>query len=179
MILPGASIVQMAWVVRDLEEAARRFSTTLGVGPFLVYRHIELTEPLYRGLPARTDFSLALAQAGDVQIELVQQHDDTPSIYRDLVAPDREGFHHVAVIVPELAREVERYRALGFAVASEGRFGPVEFAYIDTSPATGHMVELLQDHENIRRFFGGVRKAAQGWDRVDPIRETAPARQTG
>lgn len=176
MILPGASIVQMAWVVRDLEEAARRFSATLGVGPFLFARHVELADPLYRGRPGRTDFSLAMAQAGEVQIELIQQHDDSPSIYRDLVAPDREGFHHVAVIVPEVAPEVERYRALGFAVASEGRFGAAEFAFIDTSPATGHMVEILQDQEGIRRFFGAVRKAAQNWDRLDPIRETPPAR---
>jgi len=171
VILPGASIVQMAWVVSDLEAAARRFSTTLGVGPFLFNRHVKLTDPRHRGVPVRTDFSLALAQAGGVQIELVQQHDDTPSVYRDLFAPGAEGLHHVAVLVPDVAKEVERYKALGFAVGSTGRFGEADFAYIDTSPVTGHMVEILPDNDTIRRFFGAVRKAAENWDRVDSIRE--------
>ena len=173
MILPGAPIVQMAWVVRDLEDAARRFSTTLGAGPFLFNRHVQLTDPRHRGQPVRTDFSLALAQAGEVQIELIAQHDDTPSVYRDLFPAGSEGFHHVAVIVPDVSLEVERYLALGFAVASSGRFGHADFAYVDTSPATGHMVEILPDNETIRRFFGSVRKAAESWDGLDPIRETA------
>ena len=173
MILPGASIVQMAWVVRDLEAAARRFSSTLGAGPFLFNRHVQLVDPHHRGQPVRTDFSLALAQAGEIQIELIEQHDLTPSVYRDLVPEGAEGFHHVAVIVPDVAREVARYRDLGFAVASSGRFGHADFAYIDTSQATGHMVEILPDNETIRRFFGSVRKAAETWDRLEPIRETA------
>jgi hypothetical protein len=171
MILPGASIVQMAWVVKDLEDAVRRFHRTLGAGPFMFNRHIKLTDPHHRGKPVRTDFSLAIAQAGEVQIELVEQHDDTPSVYRDMYSSGEEGFHHIAVIVPDVAVEVARYRALGFEVGSSGRFGEADFAYIDTSPATGHMVEVLPDNETIRRFFGAVRKAAEGWDGADPTRE--------
>ena len=171
MILPGASIVQMAWVVNDLEAAARRYSATLGYGPFMFNRHIRLSEPSHRGTPRQTDFSLAIAQAGDVQVELVEQHDDTPSVYRDIYPKGCEGFHHVAVIVPDVGKEVARYQALGFAVASTGRFGDVEFAYVDTVPATGHMVEILPDQDGIRRLFGAVRRAAESWDGVDPIRE--------
>ena len=171
MILPGASIVQMAWVVNDLEAAVARFSRTMGCGPFMFNRHIDLVRPHHRGIPVKTDFSLALTQAGAVQIELVQQHDATPSVYRDVYSAGDEGFHHVAVIVPDVAAEVERYRSLGFAVASTGRFGDADFAYVDTVPATGHMVEVLPDNETIRRFFGAVRRAAESWDGVDPIRE--------
>lgn len=173
MILPGSSIVQMAWVVTDLDAAVRRFSRAYGCGPFMMNRHIKLVDPRHRGRAMATDFSLALTQAGDVQIELVEQHDDTPSVYRDLYAPGIEGFHHVAVIVPDVGKEVERYLALGFEVGSTGRFGEADFAYVDTSPATGHMVEILPDNDTIRRFFGAVRRAAEGWDGIDPIREMA------
>lgn len=171
MILPGSSIVQMAWVVNDLEVAARKYSATLGYGPFMFNRHIRLSDPRHRGVSMQTDFSLAIAQAGDVQVELVQQHDDTPSVYRDIYAKGCEGFHHVAVIVPDVGKEVARYQALGFTVASTGRFGDVEFAYVDTVPVTGHMVEILPDQDGIRRLFGAVRRAAENWDGVDPIRE--------
>lgn len=173
MILPGTSIIQMAWVVNDLDTAARRFSQVYGAGPFMFNRHVKLTDSRHRGRAMQTDFSLALAQAGDVQIELVEQHDDTPSVYRDLYPRGVGGFHHVAVIVPNVDKEVERYRALGFAVGSTGRFGDADFAYVDTAPATGHMVEILPNNDTIRRFFGAVRRAAEKWDGVDPIREMA------
>ena len=41
MILPGARVVQMAWVVDDLEQAAERLSKAMQVGPFLMIRHIQ------------------------------------------------------------------------------------------------------------------------------------------
>ena len=167
MILPGASIVQMAYVVDDLEAAATRLSETMQIGPFMMNRHIQLDDPHHRGKPQRTDFSLGLAQAGPVQIELVEQHDDTPSVYRDIYPdgpPGGMAFHHVAVIVPDVAAETKRYNDLGFATASEGNFGPIPFTYVDLSPATGFMVEVLPDMDPMHRFFGAVRKAADNWD---------------
>jgi catechol 2,3-dioxygenase-like lactoylglutathione lyase family enzyme len=169
MILPHARIVQMAFVVTNLEAAAARFSRTMGIGPFLLNPHIQLTDPHHRGVPVRTDFSLALAQAGEVQVELVEQHDDTPSVYRDIYAPGAEGFHHVAIIVADVAAEVARLRALGFEQASSGRFGDADFAYVDTAPALGHMVEVLPDNETIRRFFAKVRREAEAWDGSGPV----------
>lgn len=177
MILPGSSIMQMAWVVEDLDEAIVRFSRIHGAGPFLVNRHIKIVEPRYRGHVVETDFSTAIAQAGAIQLELVHQHDDSPSIYRDIYPRGREGFHHVAVVVPDVSAEVARYRALGFDVAFEGKFAASAFAYVDTSAALGHMVEILPDDATIGRFFAAIRKAAETWDGKDPVRElTAPPR---
>lgn len=167
MILPGASIVQMAWVVDDLEAAATRLSKLMQCGPFLMNRHIRLDDPHHRGRPQRTDFSLALAQAGPVQVELVQQHDDTPSVYRDVFPdgpPGGMAFHHVAVIVPSVAEETARYNAMGFETASSGRFGPIDFTYVDTTPACGFMVEVLPDMKPMHDFFAKVREAAERWD---------------
>lgn len=176
MILPGARIVQMAWVVDDLEASATRVCQAMRCGPFMMNRHITLTDPHHRGRPQRTDFSLALAQAGDVQIELVEQHDDSLSVYRDLFPdgpPGGMAFHHVAVIVESVAQETARYNALGFETASSGRFGDVDFTYVDTRSAGGFMVEVLPDSETIRRFFGAVRRAAEDWDGVTAWREMA------
>ena len=176
MILPGASIVQMAWVVDELEAAAERLSRAMKVGPFLMIRHIKLDDPHHRGQPQFTDFSLCLAQAGDVQIELVQQHDATPSVYRDSFPdgpPGGMAFHHVAVIVPDVFAETARYNALGFPTASSGRFGVIDFTYVDTRAAGGFMVEVLPDAPDMHRFFGVVRKAAEDWDGREFWREMA------
>lgn len=157
-------ILQFSWVVNDLAEAAMRWHRTSGVGPFLVNRHLAITNPVYRGVQQRTDFSTAIAQAGPVQIELVQQHDDSPSCYRDTVPIGSEAMHHVAFIAPDFDAALAFYTAQGFAVASEGRFGDVRFCYVDTSSAIGHMVEILEDRPAIRSFFGAVARAADRWD---------------
>ena len=61
MILPGAKIIQIAWVVDNLETAAEKLSRSMQCGPFLMLRHIQLDDPHHRGRPQRTDFSLCLA----------------------------------------------------------------------------------------------------------------------
>lgn len=176
MILPGARVVQMAWVVDSLEDSAEKLSRSMQCGPFLMLRHIQLDDPHHRLRRQRTDFSLCLAQAGDVQIELVEQHDDTPSVYRDVFPkgpPGGMAFHHVAVIVPDVFAETARYNALGFPTASSGRFGAIDFTYVDTTAAGGFMVEVLPDMPDMHAFFARVRKAAEEWDGKEAWRDFA------
>jgi hypothetical protein len=160
-------IIQYAWVVPDLAEAARRWHAATGIGPFLVNRDLKLDEPRYRSRPSSTRFSTAVAQHGDVQIELVEQLDDTASAYRDTVAAGATGFHHIAFIAADFAADLAHYTDQGFAVAADGLFGPMRYAYVDTSATLGHMVEIVEDKPGIRAFFAAVRKAAERWDR-DP-----------
>lgn len=157
-------IVQMAWVVDDLEEAARRWHKATGIGPFLVNRHIPIIEPQYRGQSGVVDFSTAIAQAGPVQIELVQQHDDAPSCYRDSAPAGTEAMHHVAILPDDYDAAVAHYLAQGFAIASSGYFGKVRFCYVDCRPTLGHMVEILENCAPIRSFFAAIDRAAQEWD---------------
>ncbi|MXP42866.1 VOC family protein [Allopontixanthobacter sediminis] len=157
-------ILQMSWVVRDLEEAALRWHRTTGIGPFIVNRHIPITGGVHRGTPQKTDFSTAIAQAGSVQVELVEQHDDSPSCYRDMVAAGNEGMHHVAVIAEDYDAAVARYTDQGHEIASSGNFGEVRFCYIDTAAALGHMIEILEDSRAICAFFAMIARAAEEWD---------------
>ena len=157
-------IVQFAWVVPDLEAAARQWHATLGVGPFLINRNLAIGAPRHRGKPQATAFSTAIAQSGGVQIELVEQHDAGPSAYRDTVAQGTTGFHHVAFIAADFDAALARYIGQGFAVAADGRFGDMRFAYVDTAASLGHMIEIVEDRPAIRGFFAAVRSAAASWD---------------
>jgi len=165
MLTPdGHRIVQFAWVVPNLEVAARAWHKLQGVGPFLVNRNLALTDPHHRGRPAVTAFSTAVAQSGDVQIELVEQHDDTPSAYRDTVRPGATAFHHVAIIAADYDAALAHYTDRGHAVAAHGWFGEMRYCYVDTVAALGHMIEIVEDKPGIRAFFAAVRKAAERWD---------------
>ncbi len=120
--------------------------------------------------PAAIDCTIALAQSGRTQIELIVQHCDRPSIYRDLIPKGRSGFHHLAVVCGEYERDLAHYQAAGCALAMSGLFGDMRFAYVDASAALGCVIELLEDKPSIREHFAMIARAAEDWDGSDPIR---------
>ncbi|MCW1382756.1 VOC family protein [Novosphingobium sp. KCTC 2891] len=173
---PGPHLMQAAFLVEDLEAAARAWTQTTGIGPFFIVPHIQLAEFDYRGEKgAGLDFSVALAQSGGVQIELIQQHCDNPSAYRDLIAKGQQGFHHFCIYTPDYDATRQRYIDQGFISAVDGVFGAMRFCYVDTSPALGCMIEIVEQDEGQTAFFTRVAEAAADWDGVtDPIRPGFP-----
>ena len=49
----------------------------------------------YKGQPSPVDISLALANSGTLQIELIQQRNDAPSLYLDFLQAGHEGLQHL------------------------------------------------------------------------------------
>lgn len=155
-------ILQYAFVVPNLDAAMHEWHRTFGVGPFLVNRDLQIADALHRGKPRAVRFSTAVAQSGSVQIELVEQHDDGPSAFRDTVPAGETRFHHVAIIADDFDAALARYADV--EIAAQGRFGDIRFVYLDTSATLGAMLEILEDRPAIRAFFAAIRKAAERWD---------------
>jgi hypothetical protein len=163
--------VQVAYHVPDPEAAAESFAREFGWGPFFLMEHIPLERSLYRGRPEAFDHSSAYGQAGDVMVELITQHNDGPSALRDLYARDQTGLHHVAYFVTDLTAALDEFRSRGAAIALDARTATgVDFAMVDLSASLGHMLELYEPGEDLRRFYAHVRKSADGWDGSRPLR---------
>lgn len=173
---PDRHVMQCAHVVSDIEDACMKWVKTTGIGPFFLIPHIELQEFTYRGRPGEgLDFSVAIAQAGGVQIELIQQHCDRPSAYRDLIAEGRSGFHHFGLYCGNYDEVHAWYADQGYVAGIEGLFGTMRFAYFDTSADIGCMVELIEQVDFETEFFNRIAAAAEGWDgKTDPIRPGFP-----
>ncbi len=170
--LPPLRIVQTAYVVADLDAAILRWHRCFGLGPFIVRRHIRLTNTLYRGTPMPLDISAAHVQSGDMQIELVCQHNPEPSAFRDMFAPGEEGLHHVAMFPQDYAATVAHYEALGFPVATELVTGEGRgAAYLDTRPLMGHMLEVYRVNDSLHAFYRLIAEAARDWDRRELLIE--------
>jgi catechol 2,3-dioxygenase-like lactoylglutathione lyase family enzyme len=157
--------VQNAYHVADIDEAIDRWHRRFGLGPFIVRRHVAMDSVFYRGAPAELDISAAHVQAGAVQVELVMQHGDAPSAFRDMFAADEEGLHHVALFPEDHDAMVAHYRANGFDIAtdivtSEGRGA----AYVDTRAALGHMIEIYRVNQSLFDFYAEISAAADRWD---------------
>ena len=164
--------VQLAYVVPDAVAAARRWVDQFGAGPFIVRPHVELVDVVHRGRAATFDHTSAYGQWGSVMVELLQDHTDGPSVVRDVFAEGRFGLHHLAFFVDDLHDAQRALQARGHAVAMTARTaGGVEFCFVDTLAAYGHLLELYPRSERLAAFYAKVAAAARNWDGRDPIRQ--------
>lgn len=166
-------LVQICWAVDDIETAARRWAETTGAGPFYVSAHIEYADLIYRGRPATFDQSSAFGQSGDMQIELLQQHCDSPSGVREMFRPGETGIQHLTWFAPDLDAEIARMNGLGFDTVMTCSVPVMQgmcLAWFDTRPLLGAMAEVYEDRELMHRFYARIRKAAEGWDGSDVVR---------
>ncbi len=173
------SVRQVGYVVRDIEEAMRHW-VALGVGPWFYKERVQSTEYRYYGrdsaLPA---LSIALANSGDVQIELIQQRDDVPTLYRDTLLQQGESAQHIAYWTLEHFDDwCAKLLALGYVEGHAGRMGAQRgrYAYFVHPRLPSAMIEISESTGGKGEYFAQIREAAQGWDGRDPIRRMdAPA----
>lgn len=165
-------IMQLAYVPADFDAALKFWLETMGAGPFFSLDHVTLEDVRYKGKPANIDFSLMLGYWGELQIELIRQHNDAPSIYSTWRNEQREGLHHVCILVDDMARARSACNDADAQVVQEGRVpGGGEFVYADTGGGPGTMLEILKPGPGSRDFFAMMRDAARDWDGSNPIRK--------
>lgn len=163
--------VQIAYAVRDVHAAARRWVDRRGVGPFFVVEHIAVSDVLYRGIPATFDHSSAYAHWGGVMVELVCDHTNGPSPVADVVGAGGEGLHHVAHFVDDFVLSADRLAMAGYPQALFARTAAgLPFAFHDATAELGHMIEIYEGTPQLRAFYAMVVEAAARWDGRDPVR---------
>ena len=168
---PFGPIVQNGYVVQDLERAVHHWANVVGVGPFFLLEHVAFARLQLRGRPAKLDMSVAVAYWGTIQVELIVQHDDAPSIYSEFAARHGSGLQHVGVMTDSVARDLERLRQQGIQPVQWGSTANgIEFAYVATDLHQGGMIELIESGPAINGFFEMARAAAQNWDGTQPLR---------
>lgn len=133
--LPG--IDQVAVVVEDLKDGMDRYRAILGIEPWTVYRFEppELDETTYRGEDTEYGMVLALGDAGDTMIELIEPTMG-PNLYADHLDEHGEGLHHVAYFgwgEEETYEVLEAFEAAGMPVVQSGNYLGTDFWYLDTT----------------------------------------------
>jgi len=163
--------VQSCFIVPDIEAAMAEWLRVSDAGPFFVMSHVEPSNGVYRGQPAKLNMSCAFAQSGPMQIELIEQHCDNPSVYRDMYPAGTGGFHHFCHWTDgTIAEEVEHYRARGIEAGYLASFGDLNFGYFDARNELGCFMEVLEREPGTLELFRMIAEAADGWDGSEPIR---------
>ena len=125
------SIAQNGYVVRDIHAAMDHWIDAMGVGPWFYFERMKPERFRHRGRDSDLEMNVALANSGDIQIELIQQTNDAPSMYQEFLAAGREGLQHIAYWTTEYQTLYDRVLSLGFELGQEGQIGGEKgrFAY--------------------------------------------------
>ena len=166
---------QVGIVVRDIETAMRHWVEVCGVGPWFYTDRLPVTAFTYRG--TRHDdihLSIALANSGDVQLELIQQRCDTPSMYQDFLRAGREGMQHWSSWPADYSAKLRSALANGYTIGQQGESARGPFVYLWNEGHPGTVIEMAEMTPARERIFAGVRDAARNWDGTDPVRRAWP-----
>jgi hypothetical protein len=160
---------QLGFLVDDVIASAARWARVFGVGPFTVLPRLE-TACTYRGKESVHEVQIAVSQAGPVQIELIQQICDRPSVYRDFFPKGGTGLHQLCTVTTHYDDKKAYYTGLGYELTSEiiGRGHRV--SYIDTVADFGFFTEVVESSASFLAQLAEISQTCAEWDGVDPVR---------
>ena len=139
-------------VVTDLAAAMAHYPPCWGLGPWFKARFNHGDNFLHGTERINTEYALASAFSGPLEIQLIQVVGGDRDALTDHLERHGAGVHHVGVYVKNMARCVDLYKEQGITVLQSGvlqspgsRWGTVtRYAYLDTTAVGGMVLELLQ-----------------------------------
>lgn len=162
---------QIGYVVNDMQSAIRHWTEVVGVGPFILTEHIEYRTFAYHGEETGIDLSLAISYIGDVQVELIYQHNDVPSMYRTLQRTAKDGVCHIAQYVDDFEVASAGLIANGAKVIqySQAVTGE-ETLYLETDHHNGGLIEFIRVTDEQKAGLALFKQTVAKWDGLRPIR---------
>jgi hypothetical protein len=152
--LLGDGLYKLGYVTNDLDWAVEHCRTALGFEGFLRFEpspHIRRADGRSGAAHLRCAFSIGRERV----VELMQPLDGLVDIWADLLAgvdTPTIRFHHVGVIVDNIAEVIERAADVGMRPVQQSSVpGVLSVAYLEL-PGLGHRVELVQYDQGV----GGV-----------------------
>lgn len=168
------AVHHLAYVVEEIEPAARSLNEQFGAGPFFFLDEVPVRDVTSRGEPAEFLHASAFGICNEVPVELMAIARIEPARAAERFAGTATPrFHHIAYAVPPTRLETIRagLEESGLPEYLHARFGEdVDFTYHDGSASLGHDIELHADSEGLRGFFAMFETAAEGWDGSDLLR---------
>ena len=159
---------QMGFVVDNFEDPIKHWTEKLNVGPFFILEHLDLKDVYYYGKNGeenKIDFSVALAYSGDIQIEFIKQHCNTPSIYNEYVNNKKNVLHHLCTFTKDIDSDIKILESQGYKKLQGGStMDEGTFSYLDIDSNFSPILEIAQLSEGALGMFDMIKEASINWD---------------
>ena len=138
-------VLQAAFVTPDIEKTKKWMAEFFGVDlpETSVTRPPAEAETEYLGGPSEARAKLAFFPLGNLTIELIEPNEQ-PSCWRDFLKRRGPGFHHLAFKVKGMKAHITSFEEDGYPLLQKGEFTRGRYAYLDTEPQLGALIELLE-----------------------------------
>jgi catechol 2,3-dioxygenase-like lactoylglutathione lyase family enzyme len=162
-------IRQNGYVVPDIEAGVQYWVRYLGVAPWVIFEHVPVTNYTCDGVSYDLDMTIALAHVGDLQIELIEQHNDVPSLYREFLQQcPQGGLQHLGFWPDDMDAAIAEAEARGWVLGHGGQIGPQgRFRYYRTEESGGPLGVVLELAEVLgerRERFERWAETTRRWD---------------
>ena len=137
-------LTQIAFVVKDIEDATKRYADLFGVKVPRISTTdtADKAHTLHRGAPTPARAKLSFFSFGAITIELIEPIGG-PSTWKECLDKNGEGVHHLGFRVRDMKEALAILNGKGFATIQTGDFTGGSYAYVDTTPVLHVIVELL------------------------------------
>jgi hypothetical protein len=146
-LLDEDAVMQICFVTDDAEKSARWFADLTGkpMPPEGRAADPDEAQAIYDGQPARVGCTIRMFAFGNIDVEFLQPGPEK-SAWRDLLEAKGPGCHHIAFRTRNLTRRNAYLEEKGHRLLQRGEFdgGHGRYAYYDTVPQLGVMIELLE-----------------------------------
>jgi methylmalonyl-CoA epimerase len=139
-------VLQVGLVVKDIDEAVRKYSEVSGIGPWEIHimDNANMHDTKLHGKNAEFSMKVAFASVGNMQLELIEPLNDE-NIYAEFLREHGEGLHHIACAVDDFDKTITDLNGKGCGVLQEGvTKDGMGFAYLDTQDAMSCITEIYK-----------------------------------
>jgi methylmalonyl-CoA/ethylmalonyl-CoA epimerase len=144
----GTNVVcQAAIIVKDIEKTSKAWAELLGVTvpKWSLTDTAAVAHTQYCGQPSEARAKLAFFDLGpQVRLELIEPV-GAPSTWQEFLDANGEGLHHIAFIVKGMDEVLARLDAHQIPLVQRGDYKGGRYAYVDSGPKLGAILELLEN----------------------------------
>lgn len=162
-LLNKYGIKQLGYYVESIEDTAELFVKTFGTGPFIDLGINLPKSCLYKGKEIELESRCALAQFGNIQIELIEVQSDGDDPYKEM---GHYGFHHFCIWVDSVDEAIEEFAKEGIEPAMIMESGQgLKVVYFDAREKLGSYIEV---NAPLDQMSEGIKQLAENSDDQTP-----------
>lgn len=139
-------LTQVGIIVGDIEARAAAWAGMLGVPvpEITITDTVDLAHTEYQGRPTPARARLAFFHLGQVDLELIEPIDG-PSTWKDQLDRHGDSLHHIAFEVKGMPQKIAYLQGKGIPLIQRGDYTGGRYAYLDSVPQLGAVLELLEN----------------------------------